>query len=355
MKTIITESFFTKSIVILAILTFSYTSMKAQDENSAQNVVEVYAFTTPPEIDGIIDEGWSRNEFQNIGKIVEEASMKTEFEEGDFVAKFKISWYGNKLYFLVVVNDENLFKDGIQVWENDHFMLVLDLGNEKIYNWEDSTYSILLDDNDHNIVIPWGQPELIYAFSGDENISNFNPSLYEYAESIDTENKTFVAEFAFDVQYYNMPEDLTDNTVFGLEIVARDFDLNFIGGVYLPEQEIWAQWNSTSKDGWFNRALLGSVGLAGIKLKSAKATTAINKDIFNSNITLYPVPANNILNIQSDVNIKYVEIYNILGANVLSTQLNNNSIDVSSLLKGIYTIKLTNEKGSVLSRKIMIE
>ncbi len=355
MKTIITKEFFNKFVFLLAILALPYTIMQAQEEDTVKKVVEVYAFNTPPTIDGIIDDSWSSNEFQNIDNIIQRESSKTELNENDFSAKFKISWYDDKFYFLVVVTDEDLFTDGNEVWENDHFMLVLDLGNEKTYNWEDSTSSILLDDNDHNIVIPWGQPELIYAFSGYENINNFNPSLYEYGETIDLENKTYVAEFAFDVKEYNMPAGLREDTEIGFDIIARDYDLNLFNGVYYPEQEIWASWYSTSVDGWFNRALLGSVGLAGIKLKSANAPTAIQNNKYNSNITLYPVPASDILNIQSDINIEFIQIYNILGAQVLSSHLDNNSVDVSGLLKGIYTINMYDETGNTTSQKIIIE
>jgi len=365
MKTNFTKQKLSRFLICGILIAFSYVNLISAEDINSSKIVEVYAFNTPPTIDGIIDDGWACNEFQNIEKIIEEYCLKTEFEKDDFGAKFKIGWYGNKLYFLVVVTDEYLFKDGEAIYENDHFMLVLDLGNEKTENnsaaaiMEDSTgAAIIFDNNDHNIIIPWGKSEEISIWSGDPKYEyTLDKALYEYRENIDIDNKTFIAEFAFDVTDFNMPAGLSEDTGFGFDIVARDFDLNWNDewGVYLLEEEIWAQWNSETTEGFYNRAESGTIGLGSIQLKSAKAPTAIHNNDFNSNITLYPMPTHSVLNIQSDAIITYIEIYNILGSQVLSSQLNNNSVDVSNLLKGIYTVNMYDETGNVTSQKIMIE
>ena len=70
-------------------------------------------------------------------------------------------------------------------------------------------------------------------------------------------------------------------------------------------------------------------------------------------LVLYPNPANEFVKISSSVDINKVEIYNLLGKKVISTsKLTNNNLDVSSLSKGVYLMKLTSGE-SVASRKLI--
>jgi hypothetical protein len=67
-------------------------------------------------------------------------------------------------------------------------------------------------------------------------------------------------------------------------------------------------------------------------------------------ITIYPNPATNTLYIDSHTSIETSEVYNISGKLLLTKQLNSNQIDISSLAKGLYFIKLTTEEGSVVRK-----
>ena len=81
--------------------------------------------------------------------------------------------------------------------------------------------------------------------------------------------------------------------------------------------------------------------------------TASVDDIFASQVSVYPNPANEFVKISSSVDINKVEIYNLLGKKVISTsKLTNNNLDVSSLSKGVYLMKLTSGE-SVASRKLI--
>jgi Zn-dependent metalloprotease len=87
-------------------------------------------------------------------------------------------------------------------------------------------------------------------------------------------------------------------------------------------------------------------------------TLGINDISLNENIKIYPNPTTGIFSIQStlDENIK-VEIFDILGKQVLKTYIVGkgiNSIDASDLSKGIYLLKLINEKHST-TQKLIIE
>lgn len=69
---------------------------------------------------------------------------------------------------------------------------------------------------------------------------------------------------------------------------------------------------------------------------------------FGTYFTLYPNPANDVLNIQTkqDVAINSVEIYNQLGQIVMATTNVVNFVDVANLATGTYFVKVNTEKGS---------
>jgi hypothetical protein len=72
-----------------------------------------------------------------------------------------------------------------------------------------------------------------------------------------------------------------------------------------------------------------------------KAATAGVSDNELLNVSMYPNPASDRLNISASNTIKNASIFNILGKKVMSLEINKNSksIDVSSLASGIYLIK----------------
>ena len=75
-----------------------------------------------------------------------------------------------------------------------------------------------------------------------------------------------------------------------------------------------------------------------------------------SGLTMYPNPLKgNTLFITSTANAEMnVKIYNVLGKEVLSTKVNNTSVDVSNLASGVYMVKIT-EEGKTATRKLVIQ
>ena len=69
-------------------------------------------------------------------------------------------------------------------------------------------------------------------------------------------------------------------------------------------------------------------------------------------ITLYPNPATNTLNIESITKFSQLLISDVLGNVVIKQQVNNHtvSVDVRGLGKGLYFVKMVNEKGFVVKR-----
>ena len=74
----------------------------------------------------------------------------------------------------------------------------------------------------------------------------------------------------------------------------------------------------------------------------------------NNTISLYPNPAREVLNISSTNKITKIEVYDMQGRNVAS----NNSatdINVAALGKGAYIVKVVQENGSVIAKKVIKE
>lgn len=71
------------------------------------------------------------------------------------------------------------------------------------------------------------------------------------------------------------------------------------------------------------------------------------------NVELYPNPVNNVLTVKGD-NIVKVAIFNALGQEIVIIE-NRNEIDVTSLLNGLYFVRVTDVNGNVSVNKIVKE
>jgi len=81
-------------------------------------------------------------------------------------------------------------------------------------------------------------------------------------------------------------------------------------------------------------------------------------EIATQNISIYPNPVTNQLNIEFGVStsvneqIQRISILNITGKIVKTIVSNNNTIDVSNLTKGIYFLQIQTENGMAVSKFI---
>lgn len=82
-------------------------------------------------------------------------------------------------------------------------------------------------------------------------------------------------------------------------------------------------------------------------------TTGINENTINSNIYIYPNPAQNIINIEAPETIKTISIIDMTGK-VILIESNTNQLHLTDLQNGLYLIKIETTTG-YLTRKIIIE
>lgn len=158
---------------------------------------------------------------------------------------------------------------------------------------------------------------------------------------------------------------------------SREFDIEWDGGIdqtalfddgthgdETAEDNIWTVTKNLVSDGGDNTWEWGFLGdsvwipSANIQFSVADETpvtstytifkTSIEK--FSYKVAVYPNPTSGILNI-SAVDVKSIDVYNLNGAKVIASQLSNNSIDVSSLAKGAYIVKVVNTQDEVAVSK----
>ncbi|MCZ8197215.1 MAG: T9SS type A sorting domain-containing protein [Flavobacterium sp.] len=73
---------------------------------------------------------------------------------------------------------------------------------------------------------------------------------------------------------------------------------------------------------------------------------------FDNSVSIYPNPTSSKININSNFNIKSVELYDVQGR-VLVTQIGSSkSMDISDKTNGIYFLKITTEKGSKVEKLV---
>ncbi|MEZ4786620.1 MAG: T9SS type A sorting domain-containing protein [Flavobacterium haoranii] len=73
-------------------------------------------------------------------------------------------------------------------------------------------------------------------------------------------------------------------------------------------------------------------------------------------LTMYPNPVTgNTLYLESTANAsKQVQVYDVLGKQVINTTVNNNSLNVANLNAGVYIVKIT-EEGKTATRKLVVK
>ena len=103
-------------------------------------------------------------------------------------------------------------------------------------------------------------------------------------------------------------------------------------------------------------ALTNSVYVDSIVFDNVVPSALGTADFGNTNntISLYPNPAQEVLNISSSNSITKIEVYDLLGKKVASNS-NASDVNVAALGKGAYIVKVVQENGSVVAKQFIKE
>lgn len=108
--------------------------------------------------------------------------------------------------------------------------------------------------------------------------------------------------------------------------------------------------------GWNAEATGGNFSIDDVVISGEIATMSSSSFDTIDGLTMYPNPLKgDTLFFTSTANVdKSVQIYDILGKEVLNSKVINNTLNVSGLSAGIYVVKIT-EEGKIATKKLVIE
>jgi len=164
-------------------------------------------------------------------------------------------------------------------------------------------------------------------------------------KSLTSDNGTLTPAFASSITNYTL--NVPNNTT-GVVIIGEAFDenANVTGNGYysLTSNNLTVNIVVTAEDGVVTKTY--SVIIIREEINS------IN-DIFSNSIYIYPNPVNDELRIKNEeCRINSVKITDLAGKIILNTDYSLNTINVSSLLQGVYLVKIDTNKGVVTKRVI---
>ena len=98
-----------------------------------------------------------------------------------------------------------------------------------------------------------------------------------------------------------------------------------------------------------------------MRVIGAQLSTSIEEAIFTSNVSIFPNPTHDKVNIQStlsDVSIERVQLFNTLGEKMLDNTVNIepnqvHTLNLSELASGVYYMSLTAD-GSTITKKVSL-
>ena len=137
------------------------------------------------------------------------------------------------------------------------------------------------------------------------------------------------------------------------------------GNLLLSEARDWSNlnWNKEFRLGGnsnFNGAVddlkLYNYALSQAEVTSLFTNNTLSSSDFSQNnleVKLYPNPVNDLLNIETPLELQSVEIYNIQCQKVLSS--NQKQINVSDLAAGMYMVRIQDTDNNIATKKIVIK
>lgn len=281
-----------------------------------------------PEIDGEIDAMWD----DASTTILENVEMGTP-DIKDLSAQFRTLWNINDttMYVLIEVEDDNTFLTN--AWSSGDFVqLNVDLDN-------DDTDQYLFDDMFWMIRPSWNDSTLV-----GRNGPNWDdlPEIPWYS-SMDGSN--YIIEVALPLSDLGISTFDGNGTNIGFDIKVTDGDIVGVDTLAKENEIVWS-----SGESWNNPSAMGNIELLGAPVQSNTAQNDMNQDI-----TFYPNPVKDQLNIQTPAPNSKMMIYNITGELISSHYLESSmsTIDVSDLGSGIYIIGVKTDKGNIIYQKML--
>ena len=119
---------------------------------------------------------------------------------------------------------------------------------------------------------------------------------------------------------------------------------------------LYADGSAGSFNGAIDDLKIYNYALSTTEISNLYTNNTLSTSDFNPNnleVVLYPNPVRDILNIEIENDIQSIEIYNIQGQKVLTS--NQNQINVSGLATGMYVVRIQDAENNISTKKIVIK
>lgn len=365
-----------RKITFILICAFFTVNAFAQEIGTV-NPITVEYMSEEPVIDGQIDGAWASLDEVKPANYFDRADPATgDLSEGDLEITMKIGWKGDFLYILmdqlddvhVVDHEAQDVKGGGHNLDNTAYYFYLGealTAQDTVWNRNDSV-SFAIGNNIGDLADGLGQ---IYfgteEIAPDGNRWNDGASITllgdnsEYSQVVDGDR--IITEWKIDLTYMaglsGAPFEMKNGTKFHFDIERNENDLEFTndpsGFIDFERQsqtflgpdaldKPFAKYNKAYS--WHPMVLSG-------------APTSISEQDNMDMISIYPNPSNSLINIDGNIIVSSVKVYNTTGQLVLSKEnTSTNSIDISGLSNGIYLIHLLDKNTqTVVIKKITVK
>ena len=328
---------------ILAVISIAILFSGTVCGQTQKDTIFCYQAKTPVTIDGqATEECWANAEWHAIDQVW--IPWAAKMKEGDFAGRFKVAWDESYLYVLAEVVDDMLSDDHSNPLQN---------------YWDDDCLEVFIDENrskgDHERNNNAFAYHVSLTFDAVDISSSGAGVNYKNNLKVDMDTigpNTYLWELAF--KNYNAsfnvnnPESsrvyLESGKKMGFTIAYCDNDEttsreNFIGSMVMTQ--------ATANDMYKNADHFGLMILS-----DSQNVTNTRVNQLESQIKIYPVPARNYINIETNL-VSHescsVSILSITGQLVKTETFfsKNHSINVEDLKDGLYLVKVVHGNNSV--------
>ncbi|PLX14327.1 MAG: hypothetical protein C0597_10205 [Marinilabiliales bacterium] len=300
-----------------------------EEEDGTATAVNVG--TTPPTIDGTIDDVWDNAKTHTL----QERSWWGS--PTGLYTQWKIMWDIENVYLLYIVEDATLQNTNTtNVYENDCIETFFDMNQSASAGY---------DADDWQIRSIRG----LDTWTGSANVDDTWGADIERAQVETTDPVGYVIEMAIPWTSISGTFLPLDGKEFNYDVCVADVTAT------LGTRAFREAWTTNIDNAYNNTTLFGTVTLT----DATSEFTAIRDVSQIPNLSIYPNPVIDRLNIQASNIIKDVEVYDIMGRQALKmTNIYKGSfvMDVNELDKNaIYIVRLKDIQGNVSSRKITVQ
>jgi hypothetical protein len=270
----------------------------------------VYKTSTPPTIDGIIDNIWT------LEKVVSfEATnvlVGTGFKKSDLSGRAKMLWDDMYVYLLAEVADAVKINDSYNTYDDDNVEFYFDINNAKSasYDADDVQYSFAWNDGTTVGVLPAGR--------------SIKDIIYKIAD-LDTGYTVEVR-----IPWTTLQGTPADDKEIGFDFMINDDD---DGGA----RDGKLSWNAAADQAWQDASYFGTV-----MLEESEVLASIKEPEYLRSVTVFPNPAKKELFVKGmNTEFEY-QIVDITGKLQLSGR-GRNEIPIENLSQGIYMLRIMDD------------